>query len=83
MGQFLFGPAYQLVQPMLAYNTDNPAPRDLRDAVGKRLEVVKGSSAVELLRQMQKRYPKLEWTEVAENDSEGLCTRAAGCVASL
>jgi len=75
LGQFLFGPAYQLVQPMLAYNTDNPAPRDLRDAVGKRLEVVKGSSAVELLRLLQKRYPKLEWTEVAENDSEGLLSR--------
>jgi membrane-bound lytic murein transglycosylase F len=75
LGEFLFGPAYQLVQPMLAYNTDNPAPRDLRDAVGKRLEVVKGSSAVERLQQLQKRYPKLTWTEVAENDSEGLLSR--------
>ena len=77
LNQFLFGPAYQLVQPTLAYNTESPAPapRDLRDVVGKRLEVVKGSSAVESLRQLKKRYPKLTWTEVAENDSEGLLSR--------
>src|SRR4029079_15129771 len=75
LNQFLFGPAYQLVQPTLAYNTEGPPPRDLRDVVGKRLEVVKGSIAVESLRQLKKRYPKLTWTEVAENDSEGLLSR--------
>ena len=73
--EFRFGPSYQMVQPVLAYNTDNPAPRDLRDVVGKRLEVVKGSAAVEDLRQVKKRFPKLHWTEVAESDSEGLLGR--------
>jgi membrane-bound lytic murein transglycosylase F len=75
LSQFRFGPAYQLVQPMLAYNTDNPAPRNLSDIAGRRLEVVKGSSVVERLKQLKKRYPALTWTEVAENDSEGLLSR--------
>ena len=44
---FEFGPAYQMVQPVIAYNTDNPAPRSVKDVVGKRIEVVKGSSGVE------------------------------------
>ena len=73
--QFRFGPAYQLVQPMLAYNTDKPAPRNLGDLAGMRVEVVKGSGVVERLRQLKKRYPTLTWTEVAENDSEGLLSR--------
>jgi membrane-bound lytic murein transglycosylase F len=73
--QFSFGPAYQMVQPVLAYNTDNPAPRRLDDIVGKRIEVVKGSSAIDDLRTLRQRLPRLRWKEVAESDSEGLLSR--------
>src|SRR5262249_28346239 len=60
----------------VAYNTeDNAAPRDLHDVEGKRLEVVKGTSAVEELQRLRKRNPRLSWTEIAENDSEGLLSR--------
>lgn len=72
---FRFGPAYQMVQPVVAYNTANTAPRDMRDVVGKRLEVVRGSAAAAELRRMQTRYPKLRWAEVGESDSEGLLGR--------
>ena len=75
LNDFRFGPVYQLAQSVVAYNTDNPAPRDLRDVLGKRLAVVKGSSAVERLQQLKQRYPKLVWTEEAESDSEGLLSR--------
>lgn len=75
LNDFRFGPAYQLVQPVLAYNTDNPAPRDLRDVAGKRIEVVRGSGVSERLKQLRKHSPGLTWTEVAENDSEGLLSR--------
>jgi len=73
--QFQFGPAYQMFQPVLAYNTDNPAPRDIKDVIGKRIEVVKGTSAIEDLRTLRKRYPQLRWHEVSESDSEGLLSR--------
>jgi membrane-bound lytic murein transglycosylase F len=72
---FHFSPAYQMVQPVLAYNTDKPAPRGVRDLLGKRIEVVRGSSGVDHLRLLRKRLPKLRWIEVAESDSEGLLTR--------
>ena len=72
---FQFTPAYQMVQPVIAYNTANPAPRSLGDIVGKRIEVVKGSAAVEDLRRLRKRYPRLRWKEVTESDSEGLLNR--------
>ena len=75
LDEFQFGPAYQMVQPVLAYNTHNPAPLRLGDMVGKRIEVVKGSSGVEQLRALRKRLPRLRWKEVAESDSEGLLTR--------
>jgi membrane-bound lytic murein transglycosylase F len=73
--RFQFGPAYQMVQPVLAYNTDASAPRTVRDIVGKRIEVVKGSAAVEDLRTLRKRFAQLRWKEVAESDSEGLLSR--------
>jgi membrane-bound lytic murein transglycosylase F len=75
LDDFEFGPAYQMVQPVIAYNTDNPAPRALKDVVGKRIEVVRGSSGVEQLHQLRKRFPKLRWKEVPEGDSEGLLSR--------
>jgi membrane-bound lytic murein transglycosylase F len=75
LDRYTFGPSYQLVQTVVAYNTDNDAPHDLRDVEGKRLEVVKGSSAVEELQRLRKTNPRLSWTEIAENDSEALLSR--------
>lgn len=75
LDDFEFGPAYQMVQPVIAYNTSNPAPRGVAELTGKRVEVVKGSSGVEQLRVLRKRFPKLRWSEVPEGDSEGLLSR--------
>ena len=72
---FQFSPAYQMVQQVLAYNTDNPAPRRVGDIVGSRIEVVKGSAAVDDLRELRERFPRLRWKEVTESDSEGLLSR--------
>ena len=75
LSAFQFSPAYQMVQPVLAYNTDGPAPRSVKDIIGKRIEVVKGAAAIEQLRALRRRFPRLRWTEVAESDSEGLLGR--------
>ncbi len=72
LDHFEFGPSYQMVQPVIAYSTNDRAPRRLQDLVGKRIETVKGSSGVEQLKQLRKRLPRLRWTEVPEGDSEGL-----------
>ncbi len=73
--QFRFGPAYEYVQTVVAYNSESAAPRDVGALVGKRVEVVKGSSAIELLNESRQRYPGLSWTEMPESDSEGLLSR--------
>jgi membrane-bound lytic murein transglycosylase F len=75
LDDFEFGPAYQMVQPVIAYNTATPAPRGVKDLVGRRIEVVKGSGGVEQLRALRKRFPRLRWVEVPEADSEGLLSR--------
>jgi membrane-bound lytic murein transglycosylase F len=75
LDDFEFGPAYQMVQPVIAYNTDNTPPHSITDVIGKRIEVVKGSSGVEQLRTLRKRFRKLHWTEVPEGDSEGLLSQ--------
>jgi len=75
--RFLFGPAYQTVREQLVYNTDNPRPRNLSDVVGKRLQVVAGSSYVETLRRAQQKVPGLTWQEIHDHDSEELLERLA------
>ena len=75
LDRYAFGPSYQLAQTVVAYNTDNVQPHDLRDVEGKRLEVVKGTSAVDELHRLRQRNPRLNWTEIAEHDSEGLLSR--------
>jgi membrane-bound lytic murein transglycosylase F len=75
LDRYVFGPSYQLVQNVVAYNADNEAPSDLRDIEGKRLEVVKGTSGVDELQRLRKLNPRLTWTEIAENDSEALLAR--------
>jgi membrane-bound lytic murein transglycosylase F len=75
LDRFQFAPAYQMVQPVIAYNTDNPEPRGIADIVGKRIEVVKGSPVIEDLRDLRRRFPRLRWREVTESDSEGLLSR--------
>lgn len=73
--QFDFSPGYQMVQPVVAYNTEDSAPDSPADLVGKRIEVVKGSTVIADLKNLRVRYPKLRWREVSESDSEGLLDR--------
>jgi membrane-bound lytic murein transglycosylase F len=75
LDKFQFGPSYQMVQQVLAYNTDTSMPRDMRDLAGKRIEVVRGSSGVEQLELLRRRQPRLQWIEVSESDSEALLAR--------
>jgi membrane-bound lytic murein transglycosylase F len=75
LDHFQFGPSYQMVQQVLAYNTDTPMPRELKDLARKHIEVVRGSSAVEQLELLRRREPKLKWIEVSESDSETLLAR--------
>ncbi len=68
---------YQTIQQQVAYNTNNLKPRSARDLIGKRIEVVAGSSYVERLEELRDKYPKLKWREVEALESEELLERVA------
>jgi len=75
LDHFQFSPAYQMVQGVIAYNSDNRKPRGPKDLAGKRIEVVKGAAEIEDLRLLKSRFPRIRWHEVPESDSEGLLIR--------
>ena len=72
-----FGPAYQDVQQQIVYNSLSLKPDDIGDLIGKRIEVIAGSSYVERLKQSKKKFPKLEWHEVSAMEIEELLEKVA------
>lgn len=72
-----FGPAYQTVQQQIVYNSLALKPKDIGDLLGKKIEVIAGSSHAERLKQARKKHPKLEWREVAAMEIEELLEKVA------
>ncbi len=75
--EFIFGPAYLSVHTVIAYNTDNERPKNVRDLIGKRVAVLAGSSSAEQLGQEFRQEPKLRWQEIATTDSMVLLDKLA------
>ncbi len=71
-----FGPIYQRTQPQVAYNTDNPKPRNIEDMVGKNIEIVRESVHAERLNEAKLEIPDLRWTET-DMSTESLLARLA------
>lgn len=72
---FLFGPAYQSVQTVVAYNTDRVRPKAMRQLVGKRVAVMAGTTAAGHMRQERESVKGLKWTEVPTSDGTELLDR--------
>ncbi|MBU1691391.1 MAG: membrane-bound lytic murein transglycosylase MltF [Gammaproteobacteria bacterium] len=72
-----FGPAYQTVQQQIVYNTFALKPNDIGDLIGKKIEVIAGSSYVERLKQAKKKTPKLAWHEITTTEIEELLGKVA------
>ncbi len=70
--EFLFGPAYQSVQKVVAYNTDRSRPHSVRDLVGKRVAAIAGTSSADQLRIERESVPRLRWDEVPIGDGIAL-----------
>lgn len=72
-----FGPAYQTVQQQIVYNSLTLKPDDIGDLIGKRIEVIAGSSYAERLKEAKKKTPGLEWHEVNAMEIEELLEKVA------
>ena len=72
-----FSTPYQIVQEQVVYNRDYPKPGNMKNLIGKNIEVVAGSSYVERLKEAKKLYPALTWKEVPALESEELLEKVA------
>ncbi|MEJ2061568.1 MAG: membrane-bound lytic murein transglycosylase MltF [Gammaproteobacteria bacterium] len=72
-----FGPSYQNITQQVVYRVGagRKAPKDVKDLIGKSIEVVAGSSHAARLRELKKKYPKLAWKSVDDVDSSELMYR--------
>ncbi len=75
--QVSFGPAFQPVTQHLIYKLGTGRPRAMKDVIGKRLEVIAGTSYVESLALAQKKLPDLVWIENPFSDDAELLTKIA------
>ena len=72
-----FSPSYLSVTRQVIYNKDGIKPRNFKDLVHMRVEVVAASSHAETLRNMTKTIPQLKWTELAAKWDEETLDRLA------
>jgi membrane-bound lytic murein transglycosylase F len=70
--QVRFGAPYQRVQQRVIYNVRDDKPKSVADLVGRRIEVVAGSTYVERLNEARQKFPALAWNEAKTVDSDVL-----------
>ena len=58
-----FGHHYQTVDMHLVYKLGTGKPRSIEEVIGRPIEVVAGTSHVDMLLKLKEVYPELEWTE--------------------
>ncbi|NND47470.1 MAG: membrane-bound lytic murein transglycosylase MltF [Woeseiaceae bacterium] len=72
-----FGHPYKSVNVHLIYKLGTGKPRSVEDILDRSIEVVAGSSHVDLLASLQSAYPELSWTENADVEFADLLTKVA------
>lgn len=72
-----FGYPYATVDMHLVYRLGSGKPRGIADLVGRRIEVVAGSSHADVLATLAAQYPGLEWTENADVEVTELLEKVA------
>ncbi len=63
-----FGFPYKNVDMHLVYKLGTGKPRSIDDVIGRPIEVIAGTSHVDMLMSLQQVYPDLEWTETADDE---------------
>ncbi len=67
-----FSAPYQEIRQQVIYLRGSRRPREVKDLVGRQVEVVAGSSFAERLRELKVSYPELNWTETSDKGPEEL-----------
>jgi len=72
-----FGHPYESVDVHLIYKLGTGKPRSLDQVLGRSIEVMAGSSHVDLLLSIQEAYPSLSWAENADIEVAELLSKVA------
>jgi membrane-bound lytic murein transglycosylase F len=72
-----FGHPYESVDVHMIYKLGSGKPRSLDDVLDRSIEVMAGSSHVDLLSSIQVSYPALQWAENADIEVAELLTKVA------
>ncbi len=67
-----FTPPYQHVVQQLIYRQGSPRPKNIADLNGGKLVVVAGSSHIERLHELRRKYPELTWEESLKFSNDDL-----------
>ncbi len=67
-----FSRPFEQIRQQVVYLRGNKRPRRVEDLLGRRVEIVAGSSAAERLAELKVHHPGLEWTETSGKDAEEL-----------
>ncbi|MDP2785314.1 MAG: membrane-bound lytic murein transglycosylase MltF [Sulfurimicrobium sp.] len=74
---FKFSTPYQMVVQQVVHNIAGEKPADIKDLIGKRIEVVAGSSYAERLKEAKNQHPALAWEEISGQESDDLLDKVA------
>ena len=72
-----FSHPYESVNMQLIYRLGEGKPHSVEDIIGKRIEVLAGSSHADMLASLKLRYPELVWTENADAEVSALLGKVA------
>ena len=72
-----FGHPYELVDMHLIYKLGTGKPNSVDDVIGRPIEVVAGTSHVDMLMSLQALYPDLAWSENADVEVADLLAKVA------
>jgi len=70
-----FSPPYQTIHQQVIYHVRTLPPSGIADLIGRHIEVAAGTSYVERLEELRKRYPKLRWVTSPDMETEELMTQ--------
>ncbi len=72
-----FGHPYEMVDMHLIYKLGTGKPRSIDDVLGRSIEVVAGTSHVDMLASLKEIYPELAWIENADVEVADLLQKVA------
>ena len=76
-GYVNFGHPYEMVDMHLVYKLGTGKPRTVDEVIGRTIEVVAGTSHIDMLISLQEIYPELTWVENADVEVADLLAKVA------